>query len=144
MDTWQIAEKIFNFCEGKYPDLKWVWSYSYSDIDSCRVVALISGSCSLFKLEIEVCSNEKDEFYEKEATYDYILGSLLIPQSEEKSLLFWSSNFKVELNHDKDSSIDFTLYETGKMWNEKDWVLSKQARKIMLGIFNFIANEIQE
>ena len=25
MNTWQIAEKLFNFCEGRYPDLKWIF-----------------------------------------------------------------------------------------------------------------------
>lgn len=143
MDTWQIAEKLFNFCEGKYLDLKWTWNYSYSDIDGCRDVSFILGSCSLFKLELEICSDEKQEFYEKEATYDYILGSLLIPQSEEKSLLFWSGSFEVNLNHNKDSKLEFTV-ATHDEWNDDSWGVVKKARKMVREIFNFIEDEILE
>jgi hypothetical protein len=145
MDTRQIAEKLFNFCEERYPDLKWAWNYSYSDIDGCKDVSLILGSCSKFKLELEICSEERQEFYsyEKEATYDYILGLLLISQSEEKSLLPWSGSFQVSLNHDKNSELEFTI-ATHDEWNDDSWLLVKKARKIVRDIFNFILDEIQE
>jgi len=145
MDTWTIAEKLFNFCEEKYPDLKWSWDYYYSDIDGCRNASLILGSCSKFKLELEICSDEKQELYsyEKEATYDYILGLLLISQSEEKSLLPWSGSFKVNLNHNKNSELEFTI-ATHDEWNDDSWSVVKKARKIVREIFNFILDEIQE
>jgi hypothetical protein len=145
MDTWQIAEKLFNFCEGRYPDLKWAWNYSYGDIDGCKDVSLIFGSCSLFKLELEIRSEEKQErySYEKEATYDYILGLLRISQSEEKSLLPWSGSFQVSLNHHKNGELEFTI-ATHDEWNDDSWSVVKQARKIVREIFNFILDEIQE
>lgn len=143
MNVWQIAEKLFNFCEEKYPDLEWRWNYSYGDIDGCKEVSSILGSYSLFKLELEICSDEKQEFYEKEATYDYILGSLLIPQSEEKSLLSWSGSFAVNLNHNKDSELELML-ATHDEWNDDSWSVVKKARKIAREIFNFIEDEIQE
>jgi hypothetical protein len=144
MDTWLVAEKLFNFCEGRYPDLKWAWNY-YSGIDNCKDVSLIFGSCSLFKLELEIRSEEKQErySYEKEATYDYILGLLRISQSEEKSLLPWSGSFKVNLNHDKDSELEFMI-ATHDEWNDDSWLLVKKARKIVREIFNFIEDEIQD
>jgi hypothetical protein len=145
MDARLVAEKLFNFCEEKYPDLKWSWDYSYSNIDGCRNALLILGSCSEFKLELEICSEEKQEFYsyEKEATYDYILALLLISQSEEKSLLPWSGSFKVNLNHDKDSELEFMI-ATHDEWNDDSWLLVKKARKIVREIFNFIEDEIQD
>jgi hypothetical protein len=144
MDTQQASEKLFNFCEGRYPDLKWAWNY-YSGIDNCKDVSLIFGSCSLFKLELEIRSEEKQErySYEKEATYDYILGLLRISQSEEKSLLPWSGSFKVNLNHDKDSELEFMI-ATHDEWNDDSWLLVKKARKIVREIFNFIEDEIQD
>ena len=144
MDTRQIAEKLFNFCEGRYPDLKWSWDY-HSGIDNCKDVSLILGSCSLFKLELEIRSEEKQErySYEKEATYDYILGLLQISQSEEKSLLPWSGSFQVSLNHDKNGELEFTI-ATHDEWNDDSWLLVKKARKMVREIFNFIEDEIQE
>ncbi len=143
MNAWQIAENLFNFCEEKYPDLEWRWDYSYGDIDGRKEVSFILGSCSLFKLELEICSNEKQAFYEKKATYDYILGSLLIPQSEEKSLLFWSGSFQVKLNHNKDSELELML-ATHDEWDDNSWSIVKKARKMVREVFNFIEDEIQE
>jgi hypothetical protein len=145
MDIQLVAKKLFKFCKEKYPDLKWAWNYYYSDIDNCKDVSLIFGSCSLFKLELEIRSYEKQErySYEKEATYDYILGLLLISQSEEKSLLPWSGSFQVSLNHNKNSELEFIM-ATHDEWNDDNWRVVKQARKIVREIFNFIEDEIQE
>ena len=143
MDTKQVTEKLFNFCKEKYPDLG--WSYNYFDSHSYNVVSLILGSCSLFKLELEICSYKKQErySYEKEATYDYILGLLLISESEEKSLLPWSGSFKVNLNHNKDSELELMI-ATHDEWNDDSWSIVKKARKMVREIFNFIEDEIQE
>jgi hypothetical protein len=143
MDTWQIAYKILEFCKAKYSDIEWSYNYFDSHKNNYNVVAIILGSCSLFKLELEICSDEKDEFYEKEATYDYILGLLLIFQSEEKSLLPWSGSFKVNLNHNKDSELEFMI-ATHDEWNDDNWLLVKKARKMVREIFNFIEDEILE
>ena len=142
MDTKQVTEKLFNFCQS-YSDLDWSYNYFDSHKNNYNVVALIRGFSSLFKLELEICSDEKQEFYEKEATYDYILGSLLIPQSEEKSLLFWSGSFEVKLNHNKDSELELML-ATHDDWNDDSWLLVKKARKMVREVFNFIEDEIQK
>jgi hypothetical protein len=124
MDTQLVAEKLFKFCKEKYPDLKW-------DIKSARKDStFIYGSDSFIELTLGV---------HKECEFEYILGS-----SKISSPMLWLGTFHVWMNFEKNSDIDFTLYETDKIWNEKDWVLSKQSRKIMLNIFNFILDEIQE
>ena len=127
MDIKQVTEKLFNFCQS-YSDLGWSYNYFDSHKNNYNVVALILGSCSLFKLELEICSDEKDEFYEKEATYDYILGRLFIPQSEEKSLLTWSGSFTVNLNHDKDGELELMI-ATHDEWNDDSWLLVKKPEK---------------
>ena len=143
MDTQLVAEKILTFCKAKYPNLKWNCNYFDSHENNYNVVALILGSCSLFKLELEICSDEKQEFYEKEATYDYILGRLFILQSEEKSLLPWSGSFTVNLNHNKNSELELML-ATHDEWDDNSWSIVKKARKIVREIFNFIEDEIQK
>jgi hypothetical protein len=122
MDTWQIAWKILEFCKDRYPEINW-------DIKSARKDSTcIYGSDSFIELKLWV---------HKE--FEYILGF-----SKISSPIVWLGTFHVWMNFEKDSDIDFTLYKTDKIWNEKDWVLSKQSRKIMLNIFNFILDEIQE
>ena len=143
MDIWQVAEKVFSFCEEKYPDLDWSYNYFDGHKNNYNVVALILGSCSNFKLELEICSDAKQEFYEKEATYDYIMGRLFIPQSEEKSLLFWSGSFTVNLNHNKNSELELMI-ATHDEWNDHSWTTVKKARKMVREIFSFIEDEIQE
>ena len=124
MDTQLVAEKLFKFCKEKYPNLRW-------DIKSARKDSTyIYGSDSFIELTLRV---------HKECEFEYILGS-----SKISSPIVWLGTFHVWMNFEKNSDIDFTLYETDKIWNEKDWVLSKQSRKIMLNIFNFILDEIQE
>ena len=142
MDTKQVTEKLFNFCQS-YSDLDWSYNYFDSHKNNYNVVALILGSCSLFKLELEICSDEKDEFYEKEATYDYILGRLFILQSGEKSLLTWSGSFTVNLNHNKNSELEFMIAPHDE-WNDDSWGIVKKARKMLREIFAFIEDEIQE
>jgi hypothetical protein len=124
MDTQLVAEKLFKFCREQHPNLRW-------DIKSVRKDSTyIYGSDSFIELTLGV---------HKEREFEYILGS-----SKISSPMLWLGTFHVWINFEKDSDIDFTLYETDKIWNEKDWVLSKQSRKIMLNIFNFILDEIQE
>jgi hypothetical protein len=124
MDTQLVAEKLFKFCKEKYPDLKWDIKFVRKDS------TYIYGSDSFIELTLRV---------HKECEFEYILGS-----SKISPPMLWLGTFHVWINFEKNSDIDFTLYETDKIWNEKDWVLSKQSRKIMLNIFNFILDEIQE
>ena len=107
MDTQLVAEKLFKFCKEKYPDLKWDIKFVRKDS------TYIYGSDSFIELTLRV---------HKECEFEYILGS-----SKISPPMLWLGTFHVWMNFEKDSDIDFTLYETDKIWNEKDWLLSKQS-----------------
>ena len=137
MDTKQVTEKLFNFCKEKYPDLDWNHRHQ-----KCDNIAFISGSCSLFKLELEICSDLSEYSNKQKPTYDYIQGWIDVLQ-QEKSRLFWSGSFKVRLNKDKDSELEFTA-ATCAEWDDNTWSMTKKARKMLREIFAFIEDEIQE
>lgn len=137
MDTKQVTEKLFNFCKEKYPDLDWNYRHQ-----KCDNIAFISGSCSLFKLELEICSDLSEYSNKQKPTYDYIQGWIDVLQ-QEKSRLFWSGSFKVRLNKDKDSELEFTA-ATCAEWDDNTWSITKKARKMLREIFAFIEDEIQE
>ena len=140
MDTQLVAEKIFNFCKEKYPDLD--WSHKYQKRDN---IVLISGSYSLFKLELEICSDLSEYSNKQKPTYDYIQGWIDVLQYviQEESRLFWSGSFKVRLNKDKDGELEFTA-ATCAEWDDNTWSMAKKARKMLREIFGFIEDEIQE
>lgn len=140
MDTQQVTEKLFNFCKEKYPDLD--WNHKYQKRDN---IAFISGLCSLFKLELEICSDKKQNYssYKEEPTDDYIQGWIDVLQLQKKSRLFWSGSFKIRLNKDKDSELEFTV-ATRDEWDDNIWSVAKKARKMLREIFGFIEDEIQE
>lgn len=142
MDTKQVTEKLFNFCKEKYPDLE--WNHRHQKRDN---IAFISGSCSLFKLELEICSDKRQNCYsyKEEPTYDYIQGWIDVFQYviQEKSRLFWSGSFKVKLNHNKDSELELTA-ATRAEWDNDTWSITKKARKMLREIFGFIEDEIQK
>ena len=138
MDTWQVTEKLFNFCKKKYPDLDWKHRHQ-----KCDNIAFISGSCSLFKLELEICSDLSEYSNKQKPTYDYIQGWIDVLQLSKKSRLFWSGSFRIRLNKDKNSELEFTV-ATRDEWDDDIWSITKKARKILLDIFTFILDEIQE
>ena len=140
MNIQQVTEKLFNFCKKKYPDLE--WNYRYQERDN---VTSISGSCSLFKLELEICSDKSEYSNKQKPTYNYILGWIDVLQyvMQEKSRLFWSGSFKVRLNKDKNSELEFTA-ATCDEWDDDIWNITKKARKMLREIFGFIEDEIQE
>lgn len=138
MDTWQVTEKLFNFCKKKYPDLDWNHRHQ-----KCDNIAFISGSCSLFKLKLEICSDLFEYSNKQKPTYDYIQGWIDVLQLSKKSRLFWSGSFRIRLNKDKNSELEFTV-ATRDEWDDDIWSITKKARKILLDIFTFILDEIQE
>lgn len=50
MDTQQVTEKLFNFCQENHPDLEWAWNCSCRDINGCKIVAYILSSYSNLKV----------------------------------------------------------------------------------------------
>jgi len=134
MDTWQIAEKLFNFCEGRYPDLKWI----FHKLDYDQYNQTIQGVTDLTDSpEIEMLlkvgdGGSVDEYSEySEGLYVKIgVGAL--------NSLDWVGEFIV-LN---ENQIAFNYIRNSK----SDYFDNKyrETRKVMLDIFTFILDEIQE
>ena len=130
MDIQQIAEKIFNFCEEKYPDLK--WGFDFTD-NYCKVIRLTS-----FDDNTEIWLNAQlnhIQFYLIQ-WQDSLVGSFKI----------WINPPIEDISYRYEDTIVFEnlAYYRYKLWSAEQWELVSQYRKVMLDIFNFIANEIQE
>ena len=130
MDIQQIAEKIFNFCKEKYPDLKWVFDFTDN---YCKVIRLTS-----FDDNTEIWLNAQlnhIQFYRIQ-WQDSLVGSFKI----------WINPPIEDISYRYEDTIVFEnlAYYRYKLWSAEQWELVSQYRKVMLDIFNFIANEIQE
>ena len=130
MDTQQIAHKISGYCLNQYPDLDWNVSRLNSE---CTNKTVICGVDFPFKLTLEICLDKKNEvsFDKEKTTCIYVLGYFDIVNTD------WVGQFTINLNKE----IGFYSYPIAK---KKDWILCKKYREVMLGIFNFIVNQIQE
>ena len=131
MDIQLVAEKIFNFCKEKYPELD--WSYSKECSKKGYPIASIIGSCPLFKLESTIGKDWLE--------IEYIRGYLSLQDIDFRGC------FLIQLNDDKDSELEFyrsDFNETTKPLDKNNWNLCKKTRKIMVDIFNFTLDEIQE
>jgi len=135
MEIQLIAYKISGYCLNQYPDLEWNVDKLNSE---CTNKTVICGVDSLFKVTLKICSDKRNDVssYKEETTDDYIIGHFDLVN------VGWLGMFGIHLNCDK--KIDFRSLPITKEWDKKDWDLYKKYREVMLGIFNFIANEIQE
>ena len=136
MDTQQVTEKLFNFCKEKYPNLEWIFhGFNYDQYhQTIQGVTDLTDSPEMEILLSIGGSGSVDEYSEG---WEGIKGRCTL------NSLDWVGEFIVLLNSNKKS--EFVFYtETFDEWSEKDWILCKQIQKIMLGIFNFILDEIQE
>ena len=132
MNTQQIVYKISGYCLNQYPNLEWNIIGKYAN------KTVICGVDFPFKVTLKICSDKRNEVYsyKEETTDDYIIGHFDLVN------VGWLGMFGIHLNCDK--KIDFRSLPITKEWDKKDWDLYKKYREVMLGIFNFIANEIQE
>ena len=132
MDTQQVVYKISGYCLNQYPNLEWNIIGKYAN------KTVICGVDFPFKVTLKICSDKRNEVssYKEETTDDYIIGHFALVN------VGWLGMFGIHLNCDK--KIDFRSLPITKEWDKKDWDLYKKYREVMLGIFNFIANEIQE
>lgn len=135
MDIQQIAEKISRYCLNKYPNLEWNVSRLNSE---CTNKIVICGVDFPFKGTLKICSDKRDDVfsYREETTDDYIIGRFDLIN------VGWLGMFGIGLNCNK--TIDFHSFPITEEWNKKDWDLHKKYREVMLDIFNFIVNQIQE
>ncbi|UWV19787.1 hypothetical protein MaMV-DH010158 [Cyanophage MaMV-DH01] len=136
MDTQLVTEKILTFCKEKYPDLKWVFhGFDYDQYH--QTIQGVTDSSDSSEMEILLFIGDgcwSDGYREG---WEGIKGWCTL------NSLDWIGEFIVLLNSNKKS--DFCFYsEDIDEWNEKDWVSCKQIQKIMLDIFTFILDEVQE
>ena len=136
MDTQLVTEKILTFCKEKYPDLKWVFhGFDYDQYH--QTIQGLSDLTDSPEMEILLKVGDSGSVDEYSEGWEGIKGWCTL------NSLDWVGEFIVLLNSIKKS--EFVFYtETHYEWNEKDWVSCKQIQKIMLGIFTFILDEIQE
>ncbi|MCA2634134.1 MAG: hypothetical protein IM507_17620 [Microcystis sp. M20BS1] len=132
MDIQLVAEKLFNFCKEKYPDLD--WNFDFTDND--------------YKI-IQCLTFSDDNIEIKYGIWAGLDGQLKYVEWQDNQI----GKFKIWINPPtEDMSYryeDYTVFENlayykHELWSAEYWALVSQYRKVMLGIFNFIANEIQE
>jgi len=137
MNTQLVAEKILTFCKAKYPDLKWVFhGFNYDQFH--QTIQGLTDLTDLPEMEILLFIGDSGSFgFEYNEGWEGIKGWCTL------NSLDWVGEFIILLNSNKKSEFSF-FTETVEHWNEKDWILCKQIQKVMLDIFNFILDEIQE
>ena len=122
MDIKQIAEKILEFCQRSYPDLKW-------NLDSEDNII----QCPLFPDELII-----------EVFLDGLLKRVLCEAYCVGTFGLWINpdDFCRDNNRSYENAIVFNYIRKPK----SDYFDNKyrETRKIMLGIFTFILDEIQE
>ena len=132
MDIQLVAEKIFNFCKEKYPDLD--WNFDFTDND--------------YKI-IQCLTFSNDNIEIKYGIWAGLDGRL--------KCVHWQNNqigrFKIWINPPNEDMSDLYediivfknfAYYRHELWSAEHWALVSQYRKVMVDIFNFILDEIQE
>lgn len=132
MDTQQIAEKIFNFCKEKYPGLD--WNFDFTDND--------------YKI-IQCLTFSNDNIEIKYGIWAGLDGQLKYIEWQDNQI----GKFKIWINPPTEDMSDRyedyirfqnLAYYRHELWSAEHWELVSQHRKVMLDIFNFILDEIQE
>ena len=130
MDIQQIAEKILLFVLQKYPDLDWNCNFTDND---CKIIQCLSFSDNSLNIEHNIWAG--------------LHGQLKYIAWQDDQI----GNFKIWINppiEDMSYRQDYIAFEDlayykHKLWSEEDWLLCKQYRKVMLDIYTFILDEIQ-
>ena len=120
MDIKQIAEKILEFCQRSYPDLRW-------NLDSEDNII----QCPLFPDELII-----------EVFLDGLLKRVLCEAYCVGTFGLWINPDDRDNNYPYENQIAFDYIRKSK----SDYFDNKyrETRKVMLDIFTFILNEIQE
>jgi len=127
MDTQQAAEKLFNFCKEKYPDLDWNSDFT----NDYKIIQCLT----FYGFNIDFCTG--------------LDGRLKCVQWQDNTI----GRFKIWINPPtgfwSDQYEDIIVFENlayyrHELWSAEDWKLVSQYRKIMLDIFTFILDEIQD
>jgi hypothetical protein len=136
MNKQETSQKIFNFCQKTYPELKW----SFTSLNKTQ--DMIYGYCSILNfingIQINIRVNSNNSYSSDGSPSDfrnYIEGRSTI------SNLDWEGSFLAWINDRKNSEILFKKSGTAKhkelnLWREK-------GTQIMINILSFIETEIQ-
>ena len=121
MNRQETAQKIFNFCQDRYPEINWEQT-SYTDLTS-----RIWGKTNGIDIGIEIIGTRLESHV--------VLGdvSAFISSTER-----WSGSFKIWLDR-KESQFSFK----SKRELDTSTDLFVKAKEILSSIFDFIENEIQ-
>ena len=136
MNKQETSQKIFNFCQKTYPELKWSFTSLNKTQDMIYGYRPILNSINGIQIDIKVNSNNSYSSDGSPSDFrNYIDGRTTI------SNLYWEGSFLVWINDRKNSKILFKKSGTAKhkelnLWREK-------GTQIMINILSFIENEIQ-
>jgi|694.fasta_scaffold110618_6 hypothetical protein len=136
MNKQETAQKIFNFCQKTYPELKWSFTSLTKTQDMIYGYRPILNSINGIQIDIKVNSNNSYSSDGSPSDFrNYIDGRTTI------SNLDWEGSFLIWINDRKNSKILFKKSGTAKhkelnLWREK-------GTQIMINILSFIENEIQ-
>jgi hypothetical protein len=126
MDTQLAAEKIFNFCKEKYPDLDWNSDFT----NDYKIIQCLT----FYGFNIDFCTG--------------LDGRLKCVQWQDNTI----GRFKIWINPPtgfwSDQYEDIIVFENlayyrHELWSAEDWKLVSQYRKVMLDIFTFILDEVK-
>ena len=132
MDIQLIAEKIFNFCKEKYPDLD--WNFDFTDND--------------YKI-IQCLTFSNDNIEIKYGIWAGLDGQLKYVEWQDNQIgkfKIWINPPTEDMSYQYEDHIVFEnlAYYRDELWSAEYWALVSQYRKVMLDIFNFILDKIQE
>ena len=132
MDIQLVAEKIFNFCKEKYPDLD--WNFDFTDND--------------YKI-IQCLTFSNDNIEIKYGIWAGLDGRLKCVQWQNDQIgkfKIWINPPTEDMSYQYEDHIVFEnlAYYRDELWSAEHWALVSQYRKVMVDIFNFILDEIQE
>lgn len=121
MNKQETAQKIFNFCKDRYPEIKWEQT-NYTDLTS-----RIWGKTTGIDIGIEIIGTQLESHV--------VLGdiSAFISSAER-----WTGSFKIWLDR-KESQFSFK----SKKELDTSTNLFIEAKEILSSIFDFIEDEIQ-
>jgi hypothetical protein len=132
MDIKQVAEKIFNFCKEKYPDLD--WNFDFTDNDYKIIQCLTFSNYNNIEIRYDICAG-LDGRLKCVQWQDNLVGRFKIWINPPTG--FWSDQYEDIIVFEN------LAYYRHELWSAEDWKLVSQYRKIMLDIFTFILDEVK-
>ena len=132
MDLQQIAEKLFNFCKEKYPSLD--WNFDFTDNDY-KIIRCLTFSDDNIEIKYGIWAG-LDGQLKRVQWKDNLIGSFVA----------WINPPTEDMSYRYEDHIVFEnlAYYKHELWSAEYWALVSQYRKVMLDIFTFILDEIQE